>query len=151
MLCFYTLNSTHITSVLTCIHHWKNPSLTFCISVLLLFLIYSPVSFFPAECILISFSHTRQYTSWVFSDIPQHASEVGEGGGRGRGREKEREREREATQLAACNTSHQPRLAGAKVSLYNKWYLTDTVFNVAVKGNVWMSLCECIYSVRKYT
>jgi hypothetical protein len=36
------------------------------------------------------------------------------------------------------------------VSLYNKWYLTDTVFNVAVKGNAWMSLCECIYSVCKY-
>jgi hypothetical protein len=54
---------------------------------------------------------------------------VGEG-------ERARARETEATQLAACNTSHQPRLAGAKVSLYNKWYLTDTVFNVAVKGNV---------------
>jgi len=53
----------------------------------------------------------------------------GWGGGGGK-------RETEATQLAACNTSHQPRLAGAKVSLCNKWYLTDIVFNVAVKGNV---------------
>lgn len=69
----------------------------------------------------------------------------------GGGREGERVSEWEATKLAACNTSHQPRLAGAKVPLYNKWYLTDTVFNVAVKGNVWMSLCECIYSVCKYT
>jgi hypothetical protein len=59
-------------------------------------------------------------------------------GGRKRREEKReggRNRQTEATQLAACNTSHQPRLAGAKVSLYNKWYLTDTVFNVAVKGN----------------
>jgi hypothetical protein len=38
-------------------------------------------------------------------------------------------------QAAACNISHQPRLAGAKVSLHNKWYLTDTIFNAAVKGN----------------
>lgn len=49
---------------------------------------------------------------------------------------RQRERETEAIQLAACNTSHQPRLSGAKVSLYNMWYLTDTVFNGAVKGNV---------------
>jgi hypothetical protein len=53
----------------------------------------------------------------------------------GGGREIGRDRQTEATQLAACNTSHQPRLAGAKASLYNKWYLTDTVFNVAVKVN----------------
>jgi hypothetical protein len=55
-------------------------------------------------------------------------------GGEG-GKERETDRQTEATQLAACNTSHQPRLAGAKVFLYNKWYLTDTVFNVAVMGN----------------
>jgi len=89
------------------------------------------VCFFPAEYILTKFLlHKAKYKLSLLRHTPTCIrSGVGEG-------ERARARETEATQLAACNTSHQPRLAGAKVSLYNKWYLTDTVFNVAVKGNV---------------
>ena len=38
-------------------------------------------------------------------------------------------------QTTACNTSSQPRLAGEEALLYNKQYLFDTVFSVAVKRN----------------
>lgn len=127
--------------ILTSLHYRINLSLSSWINVLWFTVVFNYTSFFPVESILISFYHTGPNYKLSLLTLAETCT-----GWQVRVSKKPYNLQ----WTTACNITLQPRLAVAKVFLYNKLYLSDTVVGVAVKDETVTKFCYAYMFMQTY-